>query len=563
MISRKFKSTLILCALIALLPCCNTVNLNNLGDVNYNPSLAVPIGNFNASMYDIINYVDQDFLEADTNTNIVYYIWKENNNKIKFNLKDFSYGGVITSTENLIDNSIFAELSSEGKNTIPAGDHDFTTSSSYEFKYNEHTDERVVEVDSVTIASAQFNCDIKINGISLSKDNWLEIIFVFPNIKNSENNHFSIKMTSNTGRLRKEMNNFTAYFSDDKNTTNLQVLYTLHSNGSLTFTPDINVKYTTKINIIDVAAIYGYFWQKEAITNDEIKAEIPSDIFNQDLFTSNNLLFSNPEIYMTIKNNMGIPVRLKVDEVYAIAESGNKYYADFNGNKSYSIDVQRAENPGDIAKTTVKFDRENGKTYQLFEEFPKEVHYIWQIFNDNTETTHRQFAISPIDLNMDVEVRLPLQFNPTSEVSYQDTIEADFSGMADSGTIPEQINIELINLHLDIQNGLPVTINGIFEFLDENDNIVYNTDSITIASATINDEGIAQLHSDSHILLPFEGDDIDMLFKTKKIKLSAKVTGFDKESKIDIRANNRLNIHLSAFAKAKATFDLDSIMNNK
>ena len=142
-------------------------------------------------------------------------------------------------------------------------------------------------------------------------------------------------------------------------------------------------------------------------------------------------------------------------------------------------------------------------------------------------------------------------------------MEADFSGMADSGTIPEQINIELINLHLDIQNGLPVTINGIFEFLDENDNIVYNTDSITIASATINDEGIAQLHSDSHILLPFEGDDIDMLFKTKKIKLSAKVTGFDKESKIDIRANNRLNIHLSAFAKAKATFDLDSIMNNK
>ena len=129
MISRKLKSALILCALIALLPCCNTVNLNNLGDVNYNPSLAVPIGNFNASMYDIINYVDQDFLEADTNTNIVYYIWKENNNKIKFNLKDFSYGGVITSTETLIDVPTFSDLFSEGKNTIPAGDHDFTTSS--------------------------------------------------------------------------------------------------------------------------------------------------------------------------------------------------------------------------------------------------------------------------------------------------------------------------------------------------------------------------------------------------------------------------------------------------
>ena len=164
-------------------------------------------------------------------------------------------------------------------------------------------------------------------------------------------------------------------------------------------------------------------------------------------------------------------------------------------------------------------------------------------------------------MKMDIEVRLPLQFNPTSELSYKDTIDADFSSLAENDIIPEEIDIEYINIHLDIANGLPVNIDGTFEFLDENDNVVYSVDSVAIASATINDEGIAQLHSESHILLPFKGDDIELLFKTKKINLTAKVSGYNNESKIDIRANNRLNIHISAFAKAKATANLDSITN--
>ena len=333
------------------------------------------------------------------------------------------------------------------------------------------------------------------------------------------------------------MINFTAYFSDDKNTTNLKLFYTLHSNGSLSFEKNLQVDYTTEISSIDVNAIYGYFWSKDAITNDEINAEIPTDFFNQDLFVSNKLLFSNPEIYMNVYNTNGLPVRFFVDEIYATSNSGNKYYADFNGNKYCSMDIKRANTPGETAKTTIKFDKDNGKTYQLFEEFPKDIHYKWKIFIDDVNKTPRQFAFIPANMKMDIEVRLPLQFNPTSEFSYKDTIDADFSSLAEEDIIPEEIEIEYINIHLDIANGLHVNI------------------------ATINDEGIAQLHSESHILLPFKGDDIELLFNTKKIKLDAKASGYNNESKIDIRANNRLNIHVSAFAKAKATANLDSITN--
>ena len=560
MIKKRIRNALAFCALMSILPCCTTVNIDNM-EVTYNPSLAVPIGNFNASLFDVVDYVNADYLEADSSTNMVYYIWRENNNTINFDLNDFSYGGVVTSTEELKNCDPFSSLLKDGKFIIPAGDYDFTTTSSYEFRYNENTSEKIIEIDSVTISNAQFYCDINISGISLSNENWLEIMFVFPNITNSKKNQFSIKLTSNTGSIRKEMSNFTAYFSDDKNTTNLKLFYTLHSNGSLSFEDNIKVDYTTEINIIDINALYGYFWSKDAITNDEISAEIPTDFFNQDLFVSNKLLFSNPEIYMNIYNTNGIPVRFFVDEIYATSNSGNKYYADFNGNKYCSMDIKRADTPGETAKTTIKFDKDNGKTQQLFEEFPKDIHYKWKIFIDDVNKTPRQFAFIPANMKMDIEMRLPLQFNPTSELSYKDTIDADFSSLAENDIIPEEIDIEYINIHLDIANGLPVNIDGTFEFLDENDNVVYSVDSVAIASATINDEGIAQLHSESHILLPFKGDDIELLFKTKKIKLYAKVSGYNNESKIDIRANNRLNIHISAFAKAKATANLDSITN--
>lgn len=560
MIKKRIRNALAFCALMSILPCCTTVNIDNM-EVTYNPSLAVPIGNFNASLFDVVDYVNADYLEADSSTNMVYYIWRENNNTINFDLNDFSYGEVVTFTEKLENLDPFSSLLGDGKFNIPAGDYDFTTTSSYEFRYNENTSEKIIEIDSVTISNAQFNCDINVSGISLSNENWLEIMFVFPNITNSEKNQFSIKLTSNTGSIRKEMSNFTAYFSDDKNTINLKLFYTLHSNGSLSFEKNLQVDYTTKISSIDVNAIYGYFWSKEAITNDEIHAEIPTDFFNQDLFVSNKLLFSNPEIYMNVYNTNGLPVRFFVDEIYATSNSGNKYYADFNGNKYCSMDIKRADTPGETAKTTIKFDKDNGKTYQLFEEFPKDIHYKWKIFIDDVNKTPRQFAFIPANMKMDIEVRLPLQFNPTSEFSYKDTIDADFSSLAENDIIPEEIDIEYINIHLDIANGLPVNIDGTFKFLDENDNVVYSVDSVAIASATINDEGIAQLHSESHILLPFKGDDIELLFKTKKINLTAKVSGYNNESKIDIRANNRLNIHISAFAKAKATANLDSITN--
>lgn len=563
MITQKLKLAFIACTstFLTLFTGCNTINIDDLGDAEYNPSLAVPIGNFEASMFDIVDFVDQDYLKADSATNIVYYIWKDDSHKIKFDMCDLSYDSKITTTESLKDYQPFSSLLSAGKNTIPAGDHDFTTSSSYPFKYNKNNDKQIIEVDSAKIGSAQFNCDIKIDGTTLSNDNWLEIIFVFPNIKNSQNNQFSIRMTSNEGSIKENMSDFTVYFNDDNNSTKLQLLYTIHSNGTLKFNNDLKITYTTELNIIDVKEFYGFVWQKDPVVNDEIKAEIPSDFFNQDLFASNNLLFSNPEFYLNINSYLGVPIRLNIDEVYSISENGNKHYADFNGNKSCSIDVKRADNPGDVAETTVKFDKDNGQTYQLFEEFPKEIHYLWKIYNDHTDKNPRQFAINPLDVNMNFEVRLPLQFNPTSSLSFNDTIDADFTGMSEDGTLPEQLKIDFINVHLDVQNGLPITINGKLEFLDENNVVVYESDSISIPSASVNEEGIAQLHSESNILLPFKGNDIDMLFKTKKIKLSAKATGYNDKAKIDIRANNRLKIHISAFAKVKATLDLDSLIN--
>ena len=71
MIKKRIRNALAFCALMSILPCCTTVNIDNM-EVTYNPSLAVPIGNFNASLFDVVDYVNADYLEADSSTNMVY-----------------------------------------------------------------------------------------------------------------------------------------------------------------------------------------------------------------------------------------------------------------------------------------------------------------------------------------------------------------------------------------------------------------------------------------------------------------------------------------------------------
>ena len=91
MIKKRIRNALAFCALMSILPCCTTVNIDNM-EVTYNPSFAVPIGNFNASLFDVVDYVNADYLEADSSTNMVYYIWRENNNTINLDMNDFCNG---------------------------------------------------------------------------------------------------------------------------------------------------------------------------------------------------------------------------------------------------------------------------------------------------------------------------------------------------------------------------------------------------------------------------------------------------------------------------------------
>lgn len=444
---------------------------------------------------------------------------------------------------------------------LPETEFSFEQRSEYNFGFNIFEEGvKNIRIDSAKIASANIDFEMRIEGVDFSQGDYLLVELDFPKLFNDTiQDRFEVfKITENVFTFSEHMSNFMAYF-DLVNKTNyidLSINFTLVSVGSLTINRDAKFTFDTEINLINFEEIYGHIWQKDEFQSGEIAFDIPAGLFNSELIQTNNILLSNPLIDIDFNHNIGIPMNLIVDNFY-YEKNGVKFNLD-NNNESNSIklEIEQPSKIGEFSNTQFKLDNTNSPIAELIQKLPERIGVQWHVLTPITADSSVHYFKNPIQANMDIDVTVPFQFDETTYFAYKDTIAADLTSIISSITDIGQI--DTLCLYLDITSALPANVNAKLLFLDENFNLIRETNSFEITAAIVDNEGKVETPTLQNKTISFGNNLVQDIVATKNIMFEIQIEGYDDTSKIYIQSTDKIDIDLSLFAKAKIELALES-----
>ncbi len=566
----KIKKLLTYFAICSFFTSCITnVNIEDINsDMTLGTSLALPIGSVHANMMDLLNIVDSTYVTSDS-TNAICLLYEQNNINLNLNLDtSFRKGEYLKETLTLKTQPCFQELFSLLPSNIksiplPTGSYDFSVDTIYNLDFNRIKEGEITQIDWARINAANIDLIIKTEGIELSKENFLILSLHYPCLLEEEYEHLfeDIIITTNNFSLKKSMKNFIAHFEElEGNFIDLEIDFKLVSTGTTSISRDAKLTFETEINLINTHEVHGFVWYKEPIDEGKITYEIPQDIFQNELLTNNKLLFANPEVTIKATTNVGLPLQLELDNVYA-TKGERIEHAFFNGKDKVIQNLNIPKEAYDSATTIITINREYGSLHTLLSMLPETINLDYKVTTPQETKTKigEQFLTIPVLARLDMQAKLPFQFDPTTSFTYKDTLEANLSDLL--GSSLEMINIDTICIYLDVNSKLPVNASLKLGYLNENDELIMESNSFTINSAEVDLEGRVQTPTTTELALATSSQTIEDIYNTKKIVLEIGVEGYDENSKIYFEITNAIDIKVSAFAKAKTNISLTNNNN--
>ena len=551
----------LLTAACVLLSGCTDLNLNDVDKLEYNPSIAVPLGTVEAKIGQLLeSSFDENFV-ADSATGNCFIVWRQDNIDIEFDMVDFTTGATISKRFDITDYPPFnGSAIPSGSITIPKGNRvSITTDFDYNFDYNEFTEHKNIRVDSMLVGTSQLRCAYNLTDINISPTMPLKIIISFPDIDDLKNYTIERLVYSNTGYFEDDINLYQVEFKDNTTLTGLSINFEIVSDGGLQLTDNSSIQLTATFQLIKAQAAWGEFKKDGEISRDRITKELPMNLFESSNIINNQLLFTNPQITFDIVSNIGIPLTFTFDSIYATDKDNQRVWADFNGKTAYSMDIEMPDQLYGESKHRFLFDRNNGGTNRLFTITPKDVNYTWSVKTDGTfQKNHlSHFLIDPVKLYMDMEILLPLQLDPTSFFIYEDTLQTDLSSLLGVDTMPNNLSIELLKIYINSKNNMPLNATAEAIFLDENNDEIFRRSDITIPSPKVDNQGAAIAEVTDEQLIQFEESDIETILQTKQIIIRTIFKGYDDNAMIKIGLQDRVQIKLSIFSKINYTIELN------
>lgn len=552
---RIAKAIIGIAATIGIATGCTKVDLDNAGDVNCNAALAVPVGTVHISMGDILNLAKVSAISTDEDCSINLF-WQDEPKILSVDLGDYTHGEHVTGDLNIVNqipdiSALISALPDGYAMAVPAGTYSFEKDMAYAFGFNTVNDDEERIIRSIEIAKANLDIALNTQGITLNDNSYIDIEISFPNIQQQgEVKTFKLHMSNSVASLVDTMKQFSINFpaSDTKNEVTMRMKCELVSDGEMTITKQASIGYDTYFNLMDTKYATGKFWRTTPIYADKLSVEMPADITNADIFKSSNLFVHNPQLKLDITNNIGVDITLNLNEISAIGKDGQTRYAMFDGNKKKTIPLSRPMVPQDTAFDVLMLDRENGGLNELFKSIPTSVSVDCNVMAGKRGSTYDDFIVNPTEVKLGIQCKLPLWFDAGTEMTYADTIKADLGNL--NGEWSDVLNIEQFNVYMDISNGFPFDFLTDISFADENGNILYTREDVTITSAYTDENGLSIESSNQILTLSFGKANVEKIFKAKKIIIKATIAS--KEHQMNIRTTDKLDIKVSAFAKVKA-----------
>ncbi|MDR0385569.1 MAG: hypothetical protein LBH60_05790 [Prevotellaceae bacterium] len=280
----------------------------------------------------------------------------------------------------------------------------------------------------------------------------------------------------------------------------------------------------------------------------ETTASIDIDIFKNLAAGGSVIILSNPQIYFTMRNYMGVDITVDINGIKSEGNGQSKSAVFSNGATSYSIDIEGAESQGKYSERTEIFNRTNGRMNELFAIAPERILYDFGVTLTVPDDGKPHFIMKDNYIDVKYKLRAPLTFGPGTRLAGADTLDFDLSG---DGFVN---NIENLTLWIDYVNSLRTTVDLDILFLDEYKREIpgitrhfhMNAAAATAVASTKDNyaPGPGGQPAAGKFSLSFNRNEFDDAQKAKYVVLkSIMVT--------DNRSNGDVNIHLLDYIKLK------------
>lgn len=362
---------------------------------------------------------------------------------------------------------------------------------------------------------------------------------------------------------------------------NFEFVFTVAPSADITVSGNATIDCGFTIDFLQYHAVWGWFPPSKYMT-DRDTINIAEEWSEWNNLRDILLPLAEPHIQLDTYNSIGMP--LTVDGEFLFVESletGDKRYAEFNGNQAWSWSLQNfvhLEDPLDkVVKNTFVFSNNpsNGTINRLFEIRPDLIGYDFSIYPNNSKAEAngiKHYRLSEdTHIDLDAIVHVPFTFNSGVTLSYSDTIDSinieayQLDSLIAATEIVEEVEVEQLKLMIHFTNTIPFNIDGEFEFLDEANQpidikVTEAGNKIRIAGPTEVENGVVTEPGKNTIIIDINQEAYDKLVKMKRVVF--KVALGENTTYVRLLDKSGLKIRLAVAANVRAAANLDSLFNN-
>lgn len=549
--------------LILLATSCTKLDLADMDPMGYQLSLAVPICQYQASILKILEQQNDSngFIQYGADGKTIYITWEGNLKPDSIDVIDFASGSTYNDVVRLNDIPAFGTITTP--TTIPTGKVCHRDTVIYEFDFDEVTDSKEYYIDSMSFNGASVRLHLETSDIEgLNGSNYLVIHYSFPGLRRCSKKSFADTIRSTVTDITHTIPACVADFTEvegAKNGIRMTLQFDFVSNGNLTISQTSQINYEVQFVDIQYNEAYGSLMNADAVHEEIYGLKVPQDIYEMDIFQENTLLFHDPRFEIKIRNNLGVDLRYTIDYICSVDHSGNRHYGDFNGQMGMTQRLSRPDDLHQFSEDLITLNRSYGSTYRLFEEIPDSIYVKYRVFIGNGSGRHNDFLVYSPEITVDMKAYTDMCFDPATNFTRNDTVEADLAS-ADTSFL-DYAQIDTFFIYLTAHNHIPVQLSMDLAFLDSLGNELYLVNDIDIDCPEVNPDGTVKETTNQRVTpILFLNDTIHLIMRTKSIRFTAVLKGKDAESLTNIKATDNLSVEVSAFAKAKA--NLNKLFDN-
>ena len=269
---------------------------------------------------------------------------------------------------------------------------------------------------------------------------------------------------------------------------------------SMSYVYEGSLEAEMEIEEMNLSQINGIFIPDMDVVNESIKIELGEDC---DFLKKDAVLnFTNPQIYITFENNVGIPA---VAEMKIWGEDENGMMINGSEITISDIHIDAADVCG-IEKTTKWMISKNSKAkegynHKQVEDLPA----LWNVIPDRIRFTmfpvaegddHYIDLNKPMSFSGNYDLKAPLEFDNLN-LTYTETIDGLLSDLKDISGLQESYTIHLVG---NVENALEMNMNIKAIPYDKDGNEIPSS----LVSATVENEIIAGGGADAAVVSPFK-----------------------------------------------------------